>query len=39
MTRKTRDYKELVKDDYGLLKRNCKALSSKWREMLPLKIS
>jgi len=38
MTRKTRDYKELVKDDYGLLKRNCKVLSSKWQGLLPLKI-
>lgn len=39
MTRKTRDYKDLVKDDYGLLKRNCKILADKWRRMLPLKIS
>jgi GT2 family glycosyltransferase len=39
MTRKVREYKELVKDDYGLLKRNCKIFSAKWRHMLPLKIS
>lgn len=39
ITRKLRDYKELVKDDYGLLKKNCKILSRKWRHMLPVKIS
>ncbi len=39
MTRKTKDYKELVKDDYGLLKRNCKILAHKWRQMLPVKIA
>ena len=39
MTRKMREYKELVKDDYGLLKRNCKMLAAKWRHLLPLKIS
>ncbi len=39
ITRKTRDYKELVKDDYGLLKRNCKIFARKWRHILPLKIS
>lgn len=38
MTRKLREYKELVKDDYGLLKRNCKILSRKWRAMLPIKV-
>ena len=38
MTRKLREYKELVKDDYGLLKRNCKILSRKWRHLLPLKV-
>ncbi len=38
MTRKLRDYKELVKDDYGLLKRNCKIFAKKWRHMLPLKV-
>lgn len=38
MTRKTRAYKKLVKDDYGLLKKNCKILSRKWRHMLPLKV-
>ncbi len=39
MTRKTRDYKDLVKDDYGLLKRNCKVLAGKWRGLLPLKVA
>ena len=38
MTRKTRAYKKLVKDDYGLLKKNCKILSHKWRRILPLKV-
>lgn len=38
MTRKTREYKKLVKDDYGLLKKNCKIFARKWRRMLPLKI-
>lgn len=39
ITRKMREYKELVGDDYGLLKRNCKMLAAKWRHLLPLKIS
>jgi GT2 family glycosyltransferase len=39
MTRKTREYKELVDDDYGLLKRNCRIFSRKWKHILPLKIS
>jgi len=38
ITRKTRAYKELVGDDYGLLKRNCRIFARKWRHMLPLKI-
>jgi GT2 family glycosyltransferase len=38
ITRKTREYKELVRDDYGLLKRNCRILARKWRHLLPLKI-
>ncbi len=38
ITRKLREYKQFVKDDYGLLKKNCKILSRKWRHMLPLKI-
>lgn len=38
MTRKLREYKELVKDDYGLLKANCKLFSRKWRHMLPVKV-
>ena len=37
-TRVTREYKELVKDDYGLLKKNCKIFSRKWRHILPLKV-
>ncbi|MFA6320849.1 MAG: glycosyltransferase [Candidatus Omnitrophota bacterium] len=39
MTRKTREYKKIVKDDYGLLKKNCKIFAQKWRKMLPVKIS
>lgn len=39
MTRKMREYRELVKDDYGLLKRNCKILSKKWAKLLPLRVS
>lgn len=39
MTRRTRDYKRLVKDDYGLLKKNVKILARKWRNLLPLKIA
>lgn len=38
MTRKLREYKQFVKDDYGLLKKNCKILSRKWRHLLPLKV-
>ena len=38
MTRKLREYKTFVKDDYGLLKRNCKILAAKWRHILPLKV-
>jgi len=38
MTRKTRAYKKLVGDDYGLLKKNCKIFSRKWSRMLPLKV-
>jgi len=32
-------YKQYVKDDYGLLNKNCKILSHKWRHLLPLRIS
>lgn len=39
MTRKLQDYKDLVKDDYGLLKKNCKILAKKWRRLLPLKVT
>jgi GT2 family glycosyltransferase len=38
MTRKMREYKDLVKDDYGLLKKNCKILAKKWARLLPLKV-
>jgi len=31
-------YREIVKDDYGLLKKNCRILADKWRRILPLKI-
>ncbi|MFA6078503.1 MAG: glycosyltransferase [Candidatus Omnitrophota bacterium] len=37
-SRKASDYKLFVKDDYGLLKKNCKILAHKWREILPLKV-
>lgn len=37
-SRKDAAYKEYVRDDYGLLKKNCKILSQKWRHMLPLKV-
>lgn len=39
MTRKTRAYKDIVKDDYGLIKKNCKIFARKWRDVLPVKIS
>ena len=39
MTRRTREYRDLVKDDYGLLKRNCRIFAKKWARMLPVKIS
>lgn len=38
MTRKMKDYRDLVKDDYGLLKRNCKILAKKWARLLPLRV-
>lgn len=38
MTRGKREYKAMIKDDYGLLKRNCKIFSKKWKRMLPLKV-
>jgi len=37
-TRNMKGYREVVKDDYGLLKKNCKILSDKWRRILPLKV-
>jgi GT2 family glycosyltransferase len=39
MTRGQDEYKSIVKDDYGLLKKNCKILSEKWRHLLPFKVS
>ncbi len=39
MTRRTPEYRRLVKDDYGLLKRNCGIFARKWAGMLPVKIS
>ena len=39
MTRRTAEYKELVRDDYGLLKKNCRIFAKKWAGMLPLKIT
>ena len=37
-TRKVREYHELVKDDYGLLKKNCGILAARWKRILPLKV-
>ncbi|MFH1190185.1 MAG: glycosyltransferase [Candidatus Omnitrophota bacterium] len=37
-TRNMKGYREIVKDDYGLLKKNCKILADKWRRILPLKV-
>jgi GT2 family glycosyltransferase len=37
-TRRTPEYRALVKDDYGLLKKNCRIFSKKWADMLPLKV-
>lgn len=37
-TRNTKGYRELVNDDYSLLKKNCKIFARKWRDLLPLKI-
>lgn len=39
MTRQLGEYKDLVKDDYGLLKKNCELFSKKWESLLPLKIA
>lgn len=38
MTRKTREYRDLVKDDYGLLKKNCRIFARKWRHVLPVRV-
>jgi len=37
-TRNMKGYREIVRDDYGLLKKNCKIFSRKWAHMLPLKV-
>ena len=37
-TRNMKGYRDIVKDDYGLLKKNCKILADKWRHILPVKI-
>ena len=37
-TRNMKGYREIVKDDYGLLKKNCKIFSRKWAHLLPLKV-
>jgi GT2 family glycosyltransferase len=37
-TRNMKGYREIVKDDYGLLKKNCRILSRKWAHMLPVKV-
>ncbi|MFH1995678.1 MAG: glycosyltransferase [Candidatus Omnitrophota bacterium] len=38
ITRKTGEYQRMVKDDYGLLKKNCKLFARKWKRVLPLEI-
>jgi len=38
-TRRLAEYKELVKDDFGLLKRNVKIFARKWRGKLPFKVA
>lgn len=38
MTRKLKEYKDMVRDDYGLLRKNCRILSKKWKGILPLKV-
>jgi len=37
-TRNMKGYREIVKDDYGLLKQNCKILAKKWARLLPVKV-
>jgi len=37
-TRNMKGYREIVKDDYGLLKKNCKILADRWRRILPLRV-
>lgn len=37
-TRNMKGYREIVKDDYGLLKKNCKIFARKWAHMLPVKV-
>ena len=38
-TRNMKGYREIVKDDYGLLKKNCKIFAEKWRALLPYKVA
>jgi len=38
ITRKTGAYRRMVRDDYGLLKKNCKVFARKWAHLLPLDI-
>ncbi len=38
-TRNMKGYRQIVKDDYGLLKKNCKILADRWRKILPLKVN
>jgi len=37
-TRNMKGYRELIKDDYGLLKKNCRIFSRKWAHLLPVKV-
>ena len=39
MTRKLQAYKEIVKDDYGLWKRNRNIFARKWARLLPVKVN
>ncbi len=37
-TRTMKGYREIVKDDYGLLQKNCAIFSRKWAHLLPLTV-
>lgn len=39
MTRNLQAHKEVVKDDYGLWKRNRKIFARKWARLLPVKVN